>query len=263
MKRYLSLIWQMYKLRLMREMEYKPGFIMLVIGVALRVGIYVFLFWAIYQNVTQIDGWRFQDILLLIATFELVDYVMSFCILPSLLYELPQGIYWGDFDLKITKPINPLFFASIQYVEVIDIAKLASSIAIFVYVFTNYQFDIHLTNVLMYICTIVFGIIFISSLAILISSLTFFTIQGWGFGEMIEEYVSLAHYPATIFRGLFGKIFIYFIPLVIVATLPVQILLGNANYNMIFYAMTITIILFIISIFVWYQALKKYKSSGN
>lgn len=263
MKKYFSLIWQIYKLRLMREMEYKPGFIMLVFGVILRVAVYVFLFWAIYQNVLEIDGWRFQDTLLLVATFELIDYVMSFCIFPSLLYQLPQDIYWGDFDLKVTKPVNPLIFSSIQHIEVIDIAKLASSIAIYVYVFTNYQFDIHVSNILMYICTMAFGIIFISSLVILMSSLTFYTVQGWGFGEMLEEYISLAHYPSTVFKGLFGKIFVYLIPLIIVATLPVQVLTGNADYNLVFYAMTAAIILFIISIFVWFNALKKYKSSGN
>lgn len=261
--KYLNFIYTIFKTKIQQDMEHRFGFFMLMSSAVFRVLIFVIFFWAIFNNIDNISGWKFEDILILTATYDLADGVLSVFVIPSLMYEIPDKIYMGDFDLILTKPINKLFYSSFCHVSIRNSVKFFTSAVIFYYVFTNYSYDISILQIGLYASTLMCGILLFFSLTTIFSGLIFLIIQSWGMGDILYNFLSFTKYPTTIYKGFLGKIVTYIIPIATVSTLPTLTLTGNFNFLYVAYVIIITLGFVFLSIKFWYWALDRYQSASS
>ena len=92
MRRYLHLFLLFLKVGLMRAMAYRPHFFMMIAGKVIRIGLLFFFFQAIFFQVDRIGQWSFDGVLLLFATFQIVDFLMSITFDRNIAFFLPQRI---------------------------------------------------------------------------------------------------------------------------------------------------------------------------
>ncbi|NTW43543.1 MAG: hypothetical protein HGB14_03700, partial [Anaerolineaceae bacterium] len=72
----------------------------------------------------RIGQWTFDQVLLLFATFHVVDFLMSITFQRNLSFDLPRLIQRGELDSRMVLPTHLLFFISF---ENIDLNKLKKS----------------------------------------------------------------------------------------------------------------------------------------
>jgi ABC-type uncharacterized transport system permease subunit len=121
MTRYFQIFSHLIKISLMRQMAYRPNFFMLVVGKVIRIGLLFFFSQAIFLKIDRIGAWSYEQVLLLFATFHIVDFLMSISFQRNLAFFLPRNIQTGDLDHRMILPVNLLFISSLEQIDLADL----------------------------------------------------------------------------------------------------------------------------------------------
>lgn len=105
----------------MRQMAYRPHFLLMVAGKIIRIVLLYFFFQAIFLKIDRLGQWTFEEVLLLFATFHFVDFLMSITFQRNLIGFLPRWVQTGELDSRLLLPVNQLFLISFENVDLIDL----------------------------------------------------------------------------------------------------------------------------------------------
>jgi ABC-2 type transport system permease protein len=263
MQRYFKLFILFIKIGLMRQMAYRPHFFMMIAGKIIRIGLLFFFFQAIFLKVDRIGQWTFDQVLLLFATFHIVDFLMSITFQRNLSFDLPRLIQRGELDSRMVLPTNLLFFISFENIDLIDFFSFLPSLGFLGYVFYRIGFNFSWFQGMAYVLLLVNALIFIFAMVLLIATVSFWTTQSYGMARIFDNLLKIARYPLDIFEGFWRVIFIYFLPLILIAQIPVQALLQMLSIKFIFFAFGITFIFLTLALNFWKIGLRHYLSAST
>jgi len=75
--------------------------------------------------------------------------------------------------------------------------------------------------------------------------------------------LKFVEYPASIYKGIVRVILIYIVPLLTIANIPAQYVLGGISTRDILFSFLIMIVLMIICRTFWKISLKRYQSASS
>lgn len=78
-----------------------------------------------------------------------------------------------------------------------------------------------------------------------------------------ESFMGFGQYPSNLYHGVVGVIFNLVIPITLMASIPVEFLLGRKPLSMLFIYFMIVILLFLLTRFFWNVAIRKYSSFSS
>jgi ABC-2 type transport system permease protein len=247
----------------MQQMAYRPNFVMMIIGKVVRIALLFFFFQAIFMKVDKIGHWSYNQVLLLFATFHIVDYFMSITFHRNLSFQLPRLIQTGQLDSRMILPTNLLFILSFEHIDLIDFFSFLPSLAFLGYVFYRLEFAFSWSQLIAYGALLLNALVFIYSLVLIIATVSFWTTQSYGLARIFDNLLKIGRYPLDIFEGFWRVIFIYFLPLVLIAQIPSQALLHTISFKFIIFSFGITCIFLIIALSFWRIGLKSYLSASS
>ena len=259
---YLKLFGVFVKIGLMRQMAYRPHFFMMVVGKIIRIGLLFFFFQAIFLKVDRIGQWTFDQVLLLFATFHIVDFLMSITFQRNLSFHLPRIIQTGELDSRMVLPANLLFFISFEDIDMMDFFSFLPSLGFLGYVFYRIGFDFSWYQGVAYVLLGVNALFFLFAVVLIISTVSFWTTQSYGIARIFDNLLKIGRYPLDIFEGFWKIVFIYFLPLILVAQIPAQALLQTLSLELILPALGMTFIFLILALNFWKVGLKNYLSAS-
>jgi len=263
MKRYLSLFWLFVKIGLMRQMAYRPHFFTMVAGKVIRIALLFFFFQAIFFEVNRIGQWTFDQVLLLFATFHVVDFLMSITFHRNLASYLPRRIQTGELDSRLVLPVNQLFMLSFENIDLMDFFSFIPSLGFMVYVLYRLDFAFSWTQAFAYTVLIINALVFLYAMSLIISTVSFWTTQSAGMARIFDNLLKIGRYPLDIFEGFWKAIFIYFLPLVLIAQIPAQALLQALSFKLILFAFCVTGIFLTLALSFWRVGLRNYLSASS
>jgi len=263
MKRYFKLFCFLIKIGLMREMTYRPNFFLMIAGKVIRTGLLFFFFQAIFLKVDRIGQWTFEHVLLLFATFHIVDYIMSITFQRNLAFHLPQRIQTGELDSRIGMPVNLLFIASFEEIDLMDFFSFLPSLGFLGYVLYRLEFAFSWAQVAAYVVLLVNALVFLFAMVLIIATISFWTTQSYGLAMIFDNLLKIGRYPLDIFQGFWKVVFIYFLPLVLIAQLPSQALLRTLSPWFVLFAFSVTGTLLMFALNFWRIGLRNYLSAST
>jgi ABC-2 type transport system permease protein len=261
--RYLGLFFLFVKIGLMRQMAYRPHFFMMITGKIIRIGLLLFFFQAIFLKVDRIGQWTFDQVLLLFATFHVVDFLMSITFQRNLSFYLPRLIQAGELDSRMVLPTNLLFFISFENIELMDFFSFLPSLGFLGYVFYRLGFNFSWLQGLAYGLLLVNALIFVFATVLLIATVSFWTTQSYGMARIFDNLLKIGRYPLDIFEGFWRAVFIYFLPLVLIAQMPAQALLQTMSWKFVFFAFAVSSLFLFAALSFWKIGLKHYLSASG
>ncbi len=98
---------------------------------------------------------------------------------------------------------------------------------------------------------------------LLIVSVSFYAVKVDNLSSLFTSIFDAARWPATVFRGAFRTIFTFVIPLVVMATLPANALLGRLAWTSLVASVAGAIGFSIAARGVWLMSLRRYTSAGG
>lgn len=247
----------------MRQMAYRPQFFFMIVGKVIRIGLLFLFFQAVFIKVDRIGSWTYNQVLLLFATFHIVDYIMSITFHRNLAFHLPQLIRTGELDSRMLMPINLLFMLSFENIDLMDFMSFLPSAGFLGYVFYRLEFAFSWGQVMAYIFLLINALLFLFSVVLIIGAISFWTTQSMGLARIFDNVLKVGRYPLDIFEGFLKIIFVYFLPLVLIAQTPAQALLGFLTISSILKAFGVSCIFLVFAFLLWRVGQRNYMSAST
>lgn len=262
-RRYSQLFRTLMKVSLMRHMAYRPHFFMMILGKIIRMALLFFFFQAIFSKVSRIGDWTFDQVLLLFATFHIVDYLISITFHRNLAFGLPRKVQTGDLDSRMILPVNLLFFVSFEDLDMIDFFSFLPTLGFLLYVFYRLDFAFTWVQLLIYVLLLANALVFLYAVILIVATTCFWTTQSYGLAIIFDNLMRIGRYPLDIFEGFWRALFIYFLPLVLIAQFPSQALWKTLSLPFTLFALLITGFFLVLALRFWKWGLKSYLSAST
>ncbi len=247
----------------MREMAYRPHFFMMVAGKVIRIGLLFLFFQAIFFRVERIGQWSFDGVLLLFATFHIVDFLMSITFHRNLSFGLPRKVQTGDLDMRMILPGNLLFFLSLEDMDLMDFFSFIPTLGFLGYVLYRLEFSFSWVQMAAYVLLLFSALVFLFAMVLIIATISFWTAQSYGLARIFDDLLKIGRYPLDIFQGFWKVTFIYFLPLVVIAQIPTQVLLGVLSFKSVLYSFCVAGISLLIALSFWKVGIRNYSSAST
>ncbi|HWP45838.1 MAG TPA: ABC-2 family transporter protein [Candidatus Limnocylindrales bacterium] len=252
---YLKLFLAYLKINLNSHLEYRFNVVLDFFANLVEVSIYIF-FWRLFFTVTQdINGWKFEQLVSLVA-FNSLIYGLVDVGIGGMIWNINEYIREGRIDFYLTLPKNVLAHLLISGTSVNRIGRLLVGLGYYLlFVPVNFY-----SLTLLVIGSLLGATVFLSWL-IIFHSLTFWLGQSTLVWESLASLLEFARKPADIFQGIIRLTLYTILPAAFLGTVPVQMLYGFSPWRLLYFGLfAFGSLLGAIGIF--YRGLRRYES-GN
>lgn len=258
----MHLYLKFLSIHLKSQMQYKVSFFLTILGqfvisFSAFLGVYF-----MFSRFNSVEGFTYEQTLLcfgaVLMAFSLAEMFFSaFDTFPSMLGN-------GQFDRALVRPRNVIFQVLAMKIDFSRIGLLAQAVLIFCYVIpisgVGWTCDKILTLCLMVFC----GSAVFSGLFIIYAVLSFFTVEGLEFMNILT-YGGREHgrYPFSIYGEGVLKFLTYVIPLALFQYYPLLYLLGRET-SAVYMLSPLFGLLFLLPCYAFFRfGLRHYKSTGS
>lgn len=240
------------KLSILSAMEYRFNFIMQSLGMIINDIFWLALWWLIFTRFETINGWNFQDMLVLhsIATlaFGLANTFFNGA------RKLHATVSEGRLDYYLTLPKNVLFHSSLK--------TSYSATGDFVFGLVLIPFCISFAQLPLFIYFVICATVLFVSMTLIFNSLAFYMGNAERARSTADEaFLSFAMYPFSAFGGITKFFLLTLFPAGFITGIPIQVL-KEFSWQWFWITGGIAVLFLSIAILLFYKGLRKYES-GN
>ena len=248
---------------LKRLMEYKVDFTVGAIGFLLGQAVEILFIGIIFSQIPDLAGWTFDEILFIYG-FSLIPKAIDHMFFDNLWMIGYSIVRKGDFDKYLTRPINSLFYVTVEKFQVDAFGELLMGIILITYSLIRIGGNIVWQRALVLLALVQFAVLIYTSVKILTSAISFWTKQSGHITHMFYAVNDFAKYPVTIYNDFIKVIITYIIPFAFTAYYPASFFLrGESGWFCVLGTILISLALFGISLIVWNRGIKAYESAGS
>lgn len=263
MKKNLRVLKELVRLRFQKLMMFRLGFFgpFLVDGSLFVVQLLVFE--AVYANVDNIGGWQRGEMILYIGTFSLLNAV-NMVVYFFGVNGLSQKIKSGEMDLYLTKPISPLFRITFEQINPGSLPLVIMSLCIIAYGLGVTEIRPTGGTLTVYVFWVLIMQILYYDMEVIIRSVAFFIVTGARLEQL--EWMGLdlcMQLPGIAFYGVYKVIFYCILPYGLMATLPVQSLIGEMTWGLGAFGVGMVMIFSGLTALIWRSGVRHYHSASS
>lgn len=220
-------------------------------------------FSAVYSNVETIGGWGKGEMILYIGTFSLLNAV-NMTIYFFGVNGIPYKVRSGELDLYLSKPVSPLFRLTFENISPGSVPLIIMSICIIVYGIRTADLKVSAAQVAVYIFWMMIMAVLYYDLEVIIRSVSLYVVSMTRINQLEEAGIDLCmKLPGIAFYGVYKVIFYLVMPYGILATLPVQSMIGEMNLQSGIYGVSIVVLFSFLTAIVWKRGLRHYNSASS
>lgn len=220
-------------------------------------------FAAVYANVDTIGSWGEGEMILYIGTFSLLNAI-NMTVFFFGVNAIPYKVRSGELDLYLSKPVSPLFRLSLENISPGSIPLVIMSICIIGYGMGISHNGLTTERILAYLFWLIIMEILYYEMSVLIRSVSLYIVSMARVDQIEEAGIDLCmKLPGIAFYGVYKVIFYLLLPYGIMATFPVQRLIGEMSVAKGIYGVLVVVVFSCITGVVWKQGLKHYNSAGS
>lgn len=252
----------MIRLRFQKLMMFRLGFFgpFFVDGSLFAVQLLVFQ--AVYSRIDRIGGWGKGEMIIYIGSFSLLNAVNMVIYFFGTI-SIPYKIKSGEMDLYLTKPVSPLFRISLEQINPGAVPLVIMSLCMIGYGIRQAGLALSVSGAAAYCFWLLLMQILYYEMEVIIRSASFFLVSTARMERLEEAGLELCmQLPGIAFYGIYKVVFCVFLPYGIMATIPVQSLIGEINMRIAAHGLLVIAAFTGITGIVWRQGIRHYHSCG-
>ncbi|MTI71714.1 MAG: ABC transporter permease [Firmicutes bacterium] len=264
----LTLYLKFISIYLKCRLEYRVAFILDILMPIFSYSINYLTIWIILNRFSSIRGWDFNQIMFL-YTINLFSYGLAGIIFYTPMRSLDSLVKKGDFDMFLTKPMNPFLHLINRQFEHIFIGHLILSSIVFLICLGNLNITWSVLKVI-WLIFVLFGATLIQGAFMIITgSLSFFYTNSTSVASSILNSLrGFIDYPISIYNKGLKILLTFILPYGFISFYPSKYFLNKSNDEIFHYLFQyatpiVGILLFILSYKVWLLGVNNYKSTGS
>ncbi len=220
-------------------------------------------FGAVYSHVNSIGSWGRGEMILYIGTFSLLN-ALNMTIYFFGVNSIPYKVRSGELDLYLTKPVSPLFRLTFENISPGSVPLIFMSILILLYGLYVLDAALTYTAVAAYVFWVVIMTILYYEMEVLIRSVSLYIVSMARMEQIEEACLDLCmKLPGIAFYGAYKLVFYLILPYGIMATLPVQSMVGEMYLQRAVYGIGIVLLFTAVTAVVWKCGLRHYNSASS
>ncbi len=245
---------------LSREMEYRLhlwlSFLIDVVWYAVQVG----LFEVIYLHTSTVAGWTRAEMAVFLGTLFVVD-ALNMALFSTNFWRIPQYVLTGELDFFLLKPVSPFFLVFLRYPNVASFLNLAVALTVLGYGLSQVPLP-SVWSAAVYPVFIVNGLLCMLSFQALIGAIAIRIFAAEGIQQTFHILYQFGMKPDSIYTPVVRRILLYVFPMGLVASVPAQVVLGKASWELISTGLFIPPLLLVGSRWVFLRALRYYTGAS-
>lgn len=259
----LRVLREMMRLRMQQLMVFRLDFLAPFFVDGSLFAVQLMVFDAIYGNVDCIGTWNRGAMLVYIGSFSLLNALsMSLCFFGVI--SIPQKIRSGELDLYLTKPVSPLLRLSFEQINPGSFPLVGMSLCIIGYGMWTGGMRAGGRQLAVYLLWLLLMAVLYYDMEVLLRSLSFYVLSSSRMDQLEEASLELCmKLPGTALYGGYKLLFYCLLPYGLMATVPVQSLLGELSLPAGLWALGVVIAFSLLTAAVWRGGIRRYESASS
>lgn len=261
MKKYLKVLNIFLLASFNKLVAYPPAFFS---------GLSITLYWAILAIVSitvltyqaeSVGGWNKSELFLVQGIYSLIVGIV-FGVFNYNIAMTIEEIWEGKFDFKLLKPIDAQFLSTFGHFRFHNFGRLLLGIILILYALITLQIGVSLWQIILFAALLMSSMLIAYTLVFFVVPIAIWSPHIFNLNDAVGSLLSLSRYPLIIFR-VFGDLWIYILlPLVVITSVPAQILIGRPDPALIILSLSTAGGLFVLMRLFWRYSLRHYNSAS-
>ena len=260
---YPGLYGSLLRNSLTRELGFKANFLLWLVVEFAWFGLQLAFINVIYRHTENIGDWTKWQVVMLVGASHFIQQLFQAFLLVNCA-QLAELVHTGKLDFYLLFPTNSRFLISARHIDLGGFVSAASGLAIMIYAAGQLHLAITLLHVFAFAILCFAAVIIHYSIMFLMATCSFWTARAQGLLMAYYNLFSLTRVPDAAFSGAARTVFTLFVPLLLVANVPVKVLLGKTDsFRELGLLLAMSLICFFVSSMVWRFALRRYSSASS
>ena len=209
-----------------------------------------------------VAGWSFEEALLVVGWFTLLEAILEGAINPSLT-AVVEHIRKGTLDFVLLKPADAQFLVSTARFEPWRSTNVVTALVLWTFAFVRMGRLPSLPGSLAAVLLLVVATSVLYSLWILTVSAAFYVVRVDNLTYFFDSIFDASRWPSSVFRGILRFIFTFIIPLALMTTFPAQAMLGKLSPSTFFTSVFGAALFAVLARLIWLRSIGKYTSASS
>ncbi len=260
MKTYLQVLRLFWTTAIASELEYRLNFVIAMISSLANLIGSLFSLFLFYRNGYTFQGWTWEEALIVVGIFTLLQGVSATFLVPNL-NRIVEQVEKGTLDFVLLKPISSQFWLSCRILSPWGFSDLIFGMVIIFY--GGSKLGLTLEDYLLGSLTMIFGVFILYSIWFILGATSVWFVKIYNVTEVLRGLLEAGRYPMVAYPVAYRIFFTFIIPVAFLTTVPAEAMLGRSQGLWILAAMIIGIVLLIVSHYFWQFALRFYTSASS
>ncbi|MDJ0511490.1 MAG: ABC transporter permease [Crocosphaera sp.] len=260
LKLYLQVLRLFWMTAIAAELEYRLNFFIAVLSSLTNLVGSLFSLYLFYQTDYTFPGWSWQESLIVLGMFTLLNGVSSTLLVPNL-NRIVEQVQQGTLDFILLKPISSQYWLSLRSFSPWGLSDLVFGLIIIIY--ASHQLQFNISNYFLSMITVGFAIISLYSIWFMLGATSIWFVKIYNVTEVLRGLLEAGRYPIAAYPTAYRIFFTFVVPVTFLTTVPAETLLGKNQEIWLLFSGLLAIFLLIISHYFWQFALKFYTSASS
>jgi ABC-2 type transport system permease protein len=221
--------------------------------------------WTIFSNTTNLKGWHWQHMLVLVGVYRIVAGGIRMSIVPNMRRVLEE-IRDGTLDFVLLRPVNAQFLVSIREFVVWRIADVAIGFAVALYGCVKLLGHVPPTTLVLFVLMLAAGYVIVYSIWLMLATIGFWLVRVQNIEMIFWNVFEAGHFPINIYRPEVQWVLTFLIPLAFITTFPAGTLVGDPATKVPLaaplYASIFAVLMLLVSGWFWRFGLRRYSGAS-
>lgn len=260
--RYLKVWLAQMRYSMVREMMFKANFLLWLGTEMIWFSLQLIFVEVVYEHVEEVAGWSHYEMILLVGVNHWIQQLFQAFFMVNF-FNLPELIRTGKLDFYLAQPVSPQFLISTRLFEPGALINAALGLVVCGYAIFHLDLSVTPLGVGLFLLLTGFGIMIHYSLLLALVTFSFWIVRSQGLIYGYYNLFQISRLPRQAFKGVARVIFTFALPMLLVANVPSEALLGRVNWNLLGVMAGLAALFFWGTYLLFNQGLRAYGSASS
>lgn len=260
MARHFKLIRLFWSTTIAAAMEYRLNFWFAAMTSLGGLAGSIFSLSLFYSKQYQFLGWRWEESLLLVGVFTLLEGITT-TFLAGSLGKMFKHVQEGTLDFILLKPISSQFWLSTHSLSIWGIPNILFGLGVILY--SGTKLNLAPTAYFAGILPIASATLILYSLWFVMSASSIWFTKIYNLTEVLKGLLEAGRFPMAAYPAAYQFFFTFIVPIGFITTVPAEAILGRLSLQAAITSLFVASLLFVFSNKFWRFALRFYTSASS
>jgi ABC-2 type transport system permease protein len=254
-------MWHYFRIGALNELQYRVNFFVQLFQSLLALVIGLVGLGLVFNYTTDLAGWSPSELLAVMGVFILMGGIIRTAIQPNM-ERLMTDVREGTLDYALTKPADSQILVSVREVRIWQSVDVLVGAGVLVVALLQLNTRLGIGQALAFTATLLMGALMVYCFWLMITTGAFWVVRMDQIVELFQGVYQAGRWPVGIYPSWLRLLLTFLVPVAFAVTVPSTALVGRLNLQTLLLTALLTVVLLLVSRWVWKTGLKNYSGAS-